>query len=277
MTTNNTERTVKGGMLNRLIQRRYVFFIYVMMCFTFISFCIILLQGCSSDSDIEKSTRSKVAIQAADSSHTHVKKRSPESLLKLKQKIITKRKNPILTTAQNNTLFNAQKWLKSDYAFSKRYNQKQISDYDHIIKKMARRYGFDWRFIAAQIYAESNFKTEAKSHVGAMGLMQIMPSTAKFMGFNPKSVVKPEINIAVGCMYNQRMYNLWGKQIKDYNRLAFALASYNAGRGRVLKSYSTKESRTSWEKVHLLLPEETQSYVHKIYLKHDHYKRYILP
>ena len=142
---------------------------------------------------------------------------------------------------------------------------------------MARRYGFDWRLIAAQIFTESNFRNDAQSAVGARGLMQVMPSTAKFMGFDPKSMIQPETNIAVGCMYNQRMYSLWEKQSQDYNRLAFALASYNAGRGRVLKSYSTPENRTSWEKVHPLLPEETQNYVHKIYLKHDFYKRRILP
>ena len=68
-----------------------------------------------------------------------------------------------------------------------------------------------------------------------------------------------------------------GKQRKDYNRLAFALASYNAGRGRVLKSYSTKDSIIDWERVYPELPKETQSYVHKIYLKYDFYKHHILP
>ncbi len=214
---------------------------------------------------------------ASSQNDTNSPKRSQEALLHLKEKIVTNRKNPILIEATQNPHFNAQKWLKSDLDFFKRPNLRRISDYDPIIKKMARRYGFDWRLIAAQIYAESNFKNKAKSHVGALGLMQIMPSTAKFMGFDPKTMINPEMNIAVGCLYNQRMYSLWGKQSKDYNRLGFALASYNAGRGRVLKSYSTKDNRITWKKVHPLLPEETQSYVHKIYLKHDLYKRYILP
>lgn len=189
----------------------------------------------------------------------------------------TGKHSPIIVSALNNSHFNALKWLKSDFAFYRRTKLNRISEYDPIIKKMARRYGFDWRLIAAQIYTESNFQNKAKSHVGATGLMQIMPNTAKFMGFDPKTMIKPEINIAVGCMYNQRMYSLWKRQTKDYNRLAFALASYNAGRGRVLKSYSTKDSLTTWEQVHPLLPEETQSYVHKIYLKHDLYAKSILP
>jgi membrane-bound lytic murein transglycosylase F len=205
------------------------------------------------------------------------KLKDPASLLKLKKKIIEKGKNPVLLSARSNTHFNYQKWLQSDLALISKPYSRKISDYDKTIKKMARRYGFDWRLIAAQIYVESNFKNEAKSRVGAIGLMQVMPRTAKFMGYDPSSVISPEINISVGCMYNQRMYSLWGKQTKDYNRLAFALASYNAGRGRVLKSYSTKNNRTTWEHVYPLLPEETQLYVHKIYLKHDFYKKHLLP
>ncbi len=234
------------------------------------------LSGCSSgpDQTSEQLNTDTLAEQKSDSANPGL---SRESVLNLKRKIISKRKNPILATAYHNPHFNAQKWLKSDHRFYNRSNPRKISDYDHVIKKIARRYGFDWRLIAAQIYTESNFQNEAKSHVGAIGLMQVMPNTAEFMGYDPNLILEPEINIAVGCMYDQRMYSLWGKQTKDYNRLAFALASYNAGRGRVLKSYSSKDERVTWEKVYPLLPVETQSYVHKIYLKHDLYKRHIIP
>lgn len=180
--------------------------------------------------------------------------------------------------AKNNTLFDPEKWLKSDRNSYMKLHPGRISEYDRIIKKYARRYGFDWRLIAAQIYAESNFRNEAQSHVGAMGLMQVMPGTAKFMGFSPESMVKPDVNIMAGCLYNQRMYNLWGRQTKDLeNRLAFALASYNAGRGRVLRSYDTDQGITTWDLVHPSLPHETQSYVHKIFLKYQHYKKTALP
>ncbi len=237
---------------------------------------IVFLVSCSPEKEatVSESADEKKGTLSID---TTKKKKSPQSILALKRKIVDKRTNPVLSAALKNPHFNAKKWLKSDISFYKRVNPRRISEYDPIIKKMARRYGFDWRLIAAQIYAESNFKNESKSHVGALGLMQIMPGTAKFMGYDPKTMIKPKINIAVGCMYNQRMYNLWGKQKKDYNRLAFAIASYNAGRGRVLKSYSTGNNRTTWEKVYPLLPEETQSYVHKIYLKHDLYKKNIIP
>ena len=240
-------------------------------------FLIVFLIYCSSQTEDTSAQNEPGKKQAVSKDTVKKATKDPASILKLKKKVIEKGKNPVLLSARGNTHFNYQKWLQSDFALlSKPYSLK-ISDYDKTIKKIARRYGFDWRLIAAQIYVESNFKSEAQSRVGAIGLMQVMPRTARFMGYDPSSVISPEINISVGCMYNQRMYSLWGKQTKDYNRLAFALASYNAGRGRVLKSYSTKDKRTTWESVYPLLPEETQLYVHKIYLKHDFYKKHLLP
>lgn len=250
-----------------------VFIVKVILLLLFLFSLLLISCSYEKESTSIKQEPKKTTTIAKDTTKSS---KNPSALLQLKKKIINKRKNPVLIAA-NNTLFNSEKWLNSDLAFLKRHNPRRISEYDKIIKKMARRYGFDWRLIAAQIYAESNFKNEARSGVGATGLMQVMPGTARFMGFDANSMINPEINISVGCMYNQRMYSLWGKQTKDYNRLAFALASYNAGRGRVLKSYSTKDNRTTWESVYPLLPEETQLYVHKIYLKHDFYKKHLLP
>lgn len=143
---------------------------------------------------------------------------------------------------------------------------------------MARRYGFDWRLISAQIYAESRFDSTAKSHCGAFGLMQMMPKTALSLGTDPLRLACPEINVAAGCLYDRNMVSLWKKNIDRHEeQLAFALASYNAGRGRVLKSFSPVDSLSEWRAVHPLLPEETQDYVHRIALKYDFYSRHALP
>ena len=61
-------------------------------------------------------------------------------------------------------------------------SEAKISKYDPLVKKHARRYGFDWRLISAQMYAESSFRPDVVSNAGAVGLMQIMPSTAKWLG-----------------------------------------------------------------------------------------------
>ncbi|MBD3316591.1 MAG: transglycosylase SLT domain-containing protein, partial [Chitinivibrionales bacterium] len=123
--------------------------------------------------------------------------------------------NPVLQSARRNASFDVEKWLQSDYSFFRRTNPHRISEFDPIIKKMARRYGFDWRLIAAQIFTESTFRSVAKSGAGAVGLMQILPSTAQFLGTDPRDLITPEVNIAVGCMYSRRLYSLWGRQTKD--------------------------------------------------------------
>ena len=188
------------------------------------------------------------------------------------------KKDRILRCALHNNRFDAQKWLDDDHSFPPPGPPGKISRFDPVIKKMARRYGFDWRLIAAQIYAESGFDTTARSHCGAQGLMQVMPKTARYLGTDPLELEQPEVNIATGCLYDRKMVGLWKRNVDNREeRLAFALASYNAGRGRVLRSFSIDDSLTDWENVHPDLPVETQDYVHRIVLKYDFYSHHALP
>jgi membrane-bound lytic murein transglycosylase F len=83
-----------------------------------------------------------------------------------------------------------------------------ISPYDDLIRKYARKYGLDWRMVAAQMYQESGFDPKAKSWAGARGLMQIMPRTARELGIDPKDLYDPETNIAAGTLYMHRMISL---------------------------------------------------------------------
>lgn len=148
----------------------------------------------------------------------------------------------------------------------------RISRYDRIIKKYSWRYGFDWRLIAAQVYAESRFNEKAHSYVGALGLMQIMPGTAKHLGTHPKLLLKPEINIALGCLYDRRLYNIW-KEEKGNDRLAFTFASYNAGHKRVLRAQKRTRHPDRWNSIKRHLPGQTRHYVFKIFKTYDTYKK----
>ena len=92
--------------------------------------------------------------------------------------------------------------------------------YDKIIAKTARRYGVHGALVKAVIRAESNFQPNALSRVGAQGLMQLMPETAREMGVDhPFGVVD---NIEGGVRYLRLMLERYG----DVSR---ALAAYNAG------------------------------------------------
>jgi len=148
----------------------------------------------------------------------------------------------------------------------------RISLYDKIIKKYSRRYGFDWRLIAAQIYAESRFNPNARSHRGAIGLMQIMPQTARHLGAEVELLVKPEINIGLGTFYDRRLYNIWEKE-EGIHRLAFMLASYNAGHRKVLRAQKRAKRPTTWEGIRRHLPGQTRHYVTKIFRQYEYYKK----
>ncbi len=93
--------------------------------------------------------------------------------------------------------------------------------YDLQIRKISRRYGLDYRLVKALIRVESKFKQNAVSAKGAMGLMQLMPETAKHFGvadpFDPKE------NIDGGVRYLKSLLKLFN------NNLILALAAYNAG------------------------------------------------
>ena len=123
---------------------------------------------------------------------------------------------------KNNRSFKARG--RSDYLS---LNTNKISKYDNLIKTYAKKIGWDWRLLAAQIYQESNFDPHKKSWAGAHGLMQIMPSTAK--AFSVKNKSNPEENIKGGINY---LKNISGKfeSVKDsVQRIKFTLAAYNCG------------------------------------------------
>lgn len=108
----------------------------------------------------------------------------------------------------------------------------KVSPYDDIIKKYATKYGLDWRLMAAQAFQESRFNPKAKSWVGAKGLFQVMPATGKEMGF--VDLENPEIGTHAGVKYMHKMIRQFDNKIPLKQRVRFALASYNAGRGHVL-------------------------------------------
>jgi membrane-bound lytic murein transglycosylase MltF len=89
--------------------------------------------------------------------------------------------------------------------------------------------------LAAQGYQESRLRQEARSHVGAIGVMQIMPATGKDLRVGDIKRIEP--NIHGGTKYmNQLMTRYFpDANFSDHDRTLFAFASYNAGPGRIAK------------------------------------------
>jgi membrane-bound lytic murein transglycosylase F len=108
----------------------------------------------------------------------------------------------------------------------------RISQWDAVAKKYARKFELDWRLVLAQMYQESRFDPKAKSWVGAQGLMQVMPATAKEL--NVGDVNEPEIGVHAGVKLMAKYAKLFDQpQIKEKDRLRFALAAYNCGPGHI--------------------------------------------
>ena len=106
-----------------------------------------------------------------------------------------------------------------------------LSPYDPIVRKYAEQYGFDWRMLVAQMYQESRFDPKAESFAGARGLMQVMPRTAKSLGF--EDLAHPESGIHAGVKYMDWVRDRIGGELPVATRTWFTLAAYNAGAGHV--------------------------------------------
>ncbi|MCP5468650.1 MAG: lytic transglycosylase domain-containing protein [Deltaproteobacteria bacterium] len=119
----------------------------------------------------------------------------------------------------------------------------KLSQYEGHIKAAAARYNLPEELIAGIIWQESRGNMRARSHCGAMGLMQLMPGTAQQLGV--ASPYDPAQNIDGGAKYIRQMINKFG-------RVDHAVAAYNAGPGNVQKHGGVPPFK------------ETQNYVPKV-------------
>ncbi len=114
------------------------------------------------------------------------------------------------------------------YVFKDR--QLVISPYDSLFRKYGKLYDFDWYFLAAQSFQESRFQADRVNHLGAAGLMQVLPAAAKEVGIS--DLTKPENGICAGTRYLAKLRKKFS-QLTPENQLCFSLASYNAGYGHI--------------------------------------------
>ena len=122
--------------------------------------------------------------------------------------------------------------------------------FDSLIQYWCQELGWqlDWRWIKAQMKAESNFDPQAMSPVGAIGLMQLMPATASWLKVNPFQI---EENIRGGIKFMVYLYDRLKEIPNPQERLKFALASYNGGMGYVKKAIDmARKNGPKWEYWH---------------------------
>ena len=140
----------------------------------------------------------------------------------------------------------------------------KMIEYGALIKKHAAKEKLDARLIYALIIQESGFDKNAQSAVGAQGLTQLMPTTAKELGVqDPLDAAQ---SIAGAARYLRRLYNAFSDS-PDEQRHRLVLASYNSGLGRVRDAQAVvRHAKTGnplfWEPVSRTLSQLTQEYTH---------------
>ena len=136
--------------------------------------------------------------------------------------------------------------------------------YESIVRAHARNYRLDPALLAAVIYQESKFRADARSPSGAVGLMQLLPSTAVGIAqrtggsrFRVDDLLDPEINVRYGSWYLRHLLDKYGDE-------SAALAAYNAGQANVDRW--RREGRG-------ILFEETREYVERVGELREIYRR----
>ena len=125
-------------------------------------------------------------------------------------------------------------------------DEQPETPYGEFIFEVSKRRNVNPDLVVAIVRAESAFDSQAVSHKGARGLMQLMPSTSRRLGFPPEELFDAEINIEAGVSYLEIL-------IDRYDDLPLVLAAYNAGETAVRRHNGVPPFR------------ETQEYIRRVY------------
>jgi membrane-bound lytic murein transglycosylase MltF len=158
---------------------------------------------------------------------------------------------------------------------------KRFQSTVRLFEKYGARYGFDPLMLSAQGFQESKLRQDARSHAGAIGVMQIMPATGKELSVGDIYQIEP--NIHGGAKYMNQLMTRYFKDanFSEQDRTLFAFASYNAGPGNIARMRADAARRgldpDKWfDNVEIVVARrigvETTTYVRNIYKYYVAYK-----
>ncbi len=161
-----------------------------------------------------------------------VRKDNPELLSELNAYVKTIRRGTLLGNIFFRRYYRDTRWIRNPLTPSE---MGKLKRYRPLFQKYAAEYGMDWMALAAQAYQESRLDQDCRSPTGAVGIMQLMPSTAA-----DKAVAIPDISTAENNIHAGVKYMAWLRDtyfddpdLPDEVRWDFTLAAYNLGPGRV--------------------------------------------
>ncbi len=114
---------------------------------------------------------------------------------------------------------------------------KKFNETAHLFQKYAAKYEFDWLMVMSQAYQESRLDHSARSHTGAVGIMQMLPSTAADKNVGIPDIEGLEENIHAGNKYLRFIRDRYfeNEPMSDLDKTLFSFAAYNAGPARVAR------------------------------------------
>ncbi len=163
-----------------------------------------------------------------------VRKNSPQLKEVINEFVKKNKKGTLHGNMTLNKYLKSTKYITNPTATRDRENFKSLVGY---FKIYGKQYDFDYLLLTALAYQESRLNQQAKSSVGAVGVMQILPSTAKDKNVNIPDIREVESNIHAGTKYLRFMVDHYfsEKEVDRLNRGLLSFASYNAGPAKIAK------------------------------------------
>jgi membrane-bound lytic murein transglycosylase MltF len=164
-----------------------------------------------------------------------VRKGNPKLLAAINGFVKEFRKGTLLGNIILKRYLGSTKWIDNVFSGKARERYQETVD---VIKRYAGEYDFDWMKIAAQGYQESKLDQSKRSRAGAIGIMQVLPSTAADPNVGIPDIDKAEQNVHAGVKYLRFLRNRYfsAVDIKPLDRVLFSFAAYNAGPRKISKA-----------------------------------------
>ncbi|NIQ98116.1 MAG: lytic transglycosylase F [Desulfuromonadales bacterium] len=167
-----------------------------------------------------------------------VRENNPELKASLNRFLKSYEKGTLMGNIYFNRYFRDTKWISNPLS-----TFEDDAPYVALFRKYGDKYGFDWRLLMALGYQESGLDHDKRSHAGAVGIMQIRPSTASDPNVGINDISSMERNIHAGVKYLAFLRDRYfdAPEIQERQRVRLALAAYNAGPGRILEARGKAE------------------------------------
>jgi membrane-bound lytic murein transglycosylase MltF len=164
-----------------------------------------------------------------------IRKDSPALMKSISTFGETVRKGSLLGNIVMKRYFGNTRWLENSLAGKGRERYEKTLE---VIKQYADKYEFDWLLIAAQAYQESRFDHTKTSSAGAVGVMQVLPSTSasKAVGIPDISSIDDNVHAGVKYLHWLRKTYYSNESISALDRVLFSFAAYNAGPGNMKRA-----------------------------------------